>query len=65
VRKFNKHAKPWKYKDYKTIGVGEDVQIDHMTVSKNGLIIKHFAAWDRKSKYIYANCYSNAKRIGT
>jgi hypothetical protein len=55
------HAKPWTYKDYKDMKVGERVQIDHMTVSKNGLAFKHFQAWDRKSKFIHANIYSNAK----
>lgn len=55
------HSKPWAYKDYKTMEVGERVQIDHMTVTKNNLSFKHFQAWDRKSKIIYANIYSNAK----
>ena len=30
------HAKPWTFKDYKEIGMGERIQIDHMTVTKNG-----------------------------
>jgi len=61
-RDFRKgHAKPWEYKDYKTMELGERVQIDHMTVTKNGIGLKHFQAWDRKSKYIAANVYSHAK----
>lgn len=55
------HAKPWTFKDYKTIQIGERVQIDHMTVSKNGITVKHFQAWDRPSKFIHANTYSHAK----
>jgi hypothetical protein len=34
--------------------IGERVQIDHMTVTKNGITFKHFQAWERKSKYIDA-----------
>jgi transposase len=60
-RKFNKHAKPWTYKDYKEMAMGERVQIDHMTVTKNGITTKHFSAWERVSKHLHANCYSNAK----
>lgn len=61
-RKFNKgHAQPWTYKDYKTMGMGERVQIDHMTVTKNGICVKHFQAWDRRSKFMDAGIYSHAK----
>jgi putative transposase len=45
--------------------LGERVQIDHMTVSKNGITLKHFQAWERKSKYIDAEVYSNAKASST
>ena len=41
--------------------LGERVQVDHMTVSKNGLTCKHFQAWERRSKFIHAQVYSNAK----
>ena len=41
--------------------IGERVQIDHMTVLKNGIYVKHFQSWERKSKYIHACVYSNAK----
>ena len=41
--------------------MGERVQIDHMTVTKNGIVVKHFQAWDRQSKYIFAGVYSHAK----
>jgi len=60
-RVFNKHAKAWEFKDYERMKLGERVQIDHMTVSKNGITLKHFQAWERKSKYIDAAVYSNAK----
>ena len=60
-RVFKKHAKPWEFKDYKTMELGERVQIDHMTVTKNGITFKHFQAWERKSKYIDAAVYSNTK----
>ncbi len=59
-RVFKKHVQPWEFKDYKTMVMGERVQVDHMTVTKNGLTTKHFQAWDRKSKYIDAKVYSNA-----
>jgi len=57
----NNHAKPWTYKDYAKMQTGERVQIDHMTVTKNGICVKHFQAWDRRSKFIHAQLYSNAK----
>lgn len=61
-RNFTKgHAKPWVFKAYTDIQMGERVQIDHMTVTRNGVCLKHFQAWDRCSKYIHANVYSNAK----
>jgi len=42
------------------IEVGERVQIDHMTATKNGVTCKHFQAWERCSKHIHAQVYSNA-----
>ena len=61
-RNFSKgYSKPWTFKDYKTIQIGERVQIDHMTVTKNGITLKHFQAWDRPSKFIHASTYSHAK----
>jgi putative transposase len=60
-RKFEKvHAQGWTYKEYASMEIGERVQIDHMTVTKNNIRIKHFQAWDRKSKFIHAAVYSNA-----
>lgn len=55
------HAQAAKYKLYEEIQMGERVQIDHMTTTKNGLKIKHFQAWDRVSKYIDAKIYKDAK----
>ena len=60
-RIFKGHAKPWTFKEYKKMILGERVQIDHMTVTKNGICFKHFQAWDRRSKFIDAAVYSNAK----
>ena len=37
--------------------LGERVQIDHMTVSKNGITCEHFQAWDRCSKFIHVQVY--------
>lgn len=59
-RSFKGYAKPWTFKDYKTMVMGERVQIDHMTVTKNGICFKHFQAWDRRSKYIDATAYTDA-----
>lgn len=60
-RLFKGHAQRAEFKDYKTMVMGERVQIDHMTVFKNGILVKHFQAWERRSKYIHACVYSNAK----
>ena len=56
----NQHAKAWTYKAYKTMNLGERVQIDHMSVCKNGIKVKHFQSWERQSKHIHAHAYSNA-----
>lgn len=56
-----RHATPWKYKQYTTMQLGERVQIDHMTATKNGVTVKHFQAWERQSKHIHAQIYSHAK----
>lgn len=60
-RNFKGHAMPWTFKDYKKMVMGERVQIDHMTVTKNGICFKQFHSWDRKSKFIDSQIYSNAK----
>ena len=59
-RKFNKYAKAWTCKEYQKIKLGERVQIDHMTVTKNGITAKHFQAWERLSRHVSANVCSNA-----
>ena len=58
-RNFKKHAKPWKY-GMRASKTGEMVQIDHMSVSVNQTKVKHFQAWDPKSKYINAKAYWTA-----
>lgn len=58
-RNFQKHAQPWKY-GMQSSQPGQMVQIDHMSVTVNQVTVKHFQAWDPKSKYIQANVYSNA-----
>lgn len=37
-----RYSKPWSFKLYKNVQMGERVQIDHMTVTKNGICLKHF-----------------------
>jgi putative transposase len=59
-RRFKGHAQPWEY-GMKITKPGQMIQIDHMTVSKNGFSAKHFQAWDPTSKFIHAGLYSNAK----
>lgn len=60
-RSYQTHAKPWEYKDYQDMVLGERVQIDHMTATKNGVVMKHFQAWERKSKHLHAQLYGHAK----
>ena len=55
------HARPWTHKLYTDMGLGERIQVDHMTVKKHGKTFKHFQAWDRTSKFVYANVFSHAK----
>lgn len=58
-RNFQKHARPWRY-GMQSLKPGQMVQIDHMSVSVNQVTVKHFQAWDPKSKYIQACAASNA-----
>jgi putative transposase len=58
-RRFDKHAVKWKY-EMKSKQPGEMVQVDHMTATKTGVTVKHFKAWDPRSKVIVAEAYSNA-----
>ena len=51
-RRFKEHHKK----------ISEDAQIDHMTVTKNGVVMKHFAGIERFSERVYANVYSKANR---
>ena len=60
-RRFSHHAKPAPFKKYEDMVIGERIQIDHMTVTKNGILFKHFQAWERKSKTIIAQIYSRAR----
>jgi putative transposase len=60
-RNFKKgHAKQWSYKEYNAMGLGERMQVDHMTATQNGVRVKHFQAWERQSKFIHAQIYGNA-----
>lgn len=54
------HAQSWTYKEYSRMKLGERVQLDHMTVTRNGVSLKHFQAWERRSKHIHAQVYSDA-----
>jgi hypothetical protein len=58
-RVFKKHAKPWLY-GMKPAAPGHLIQIDHMTVRKNVITIKHFQMYDHVTKTILAEVYSNA-----
>lgn len=58
-RNFHKHAKPWQY-GMRSLKPGHMIQIDHMSVAVNQITVKHFQAWDPKSKFIQARVYSNA-----
>lgn len=58
-RSFKSHAKPWVY-GMRPMKPGEMVQMDHMTVTKNGLSFKDFGAWDPLTKTVVADVYSNA-----
>ena len=40
--------------------VGKDKQIDHMTVTKNSVVMKHFAGIERFREHVYANVYSKS-----
>ena len=64
-RQFNQHAKAWHYKRYQDMTLGERVQIDHMTVTKNGITAKHFQAWERTSRHVSANVYTRATSRST
>jgi hypothetical protein len=61
TRKFSGHAQAYTFKKYSEMKIGERVQIDHMTVTKNNTTFKHFDLWDRRSKTVFSNVYSNAK----
>jgi IS30 family transposase len=69
-RFYNGHAQRWDYekhclcaKDKKSSGkadVGELIQIDRMTVAKNGATMKQFTAIDPATRMITSEAYSNA-----
>lgn len=62
-RKFNNHAQRWKYENKPVKlaeNIGKMVQIDHMSVCKNGIQVKHFQAWEGITKSVHAEIYSNA-----
>ena len=58
-RRFTGHAKPYQY-GMKPKHLGQLIQIDHMSVSKNNVHGKHFQAWCPLSRYMYANLFSKA-----
>lgn len=58
-RNFCSHAKKWRY-GMKASGPGELIQIDHMSVTKNNITMKHFQAWDPKTKTIVAKVVTSA-----
>ena len=58
-RRFSNHAQKWQY-GMKSKELGELIQIDHMSVFKDGMSMKHFQAWDPQSKIIVADVYTHA-----
>jgi putative transposase len=58
-RQFTGHARRW-VSDLRPRQPGEMIQIDHMTVSKNQVYLKHFQAWDPITKYTHAEVYTVA-----
>ena len=58
-RKFLSHAQRWQY-GMKSKELGELIQIDHMSVCKDGMNVKHFQAWDPQSKVIVTDVYTHA-----
>ena len=60
-RVFTGHAQRWQYRmKLETKTMGQMIQIDHMTVTKDGVTFKHFAAYDPISKLIVCEVYSCA-----
>jgi len=58
-RKFTGHARRWAY-DLRPTLPGEMIQVDHMTVNKHTVLLKHFQAWDPISKYAHGEVYHTA-----
>ena len=54
------HSQSWCFKKYEDIVLGERMQVDHMTGTINGVTVKHFSAWERVSKWSYAQIYTKA-----
>src|ERR1700761_334410 len=54
------HSTPWTFKKYAEMTLGERLQIDHMSVTRNGCHMKSFQAWERISKWVCSEIYSNA-----
>ena len=59
TRRFAHHAQRWRY-GMKATKPGELLQIDHMTVTKNGISFKHFQATCPVTKITIAEIYSQA-----
>jgi putative transposase len=59
-RRFTGYAKKWEFGKNIPKNIGEMIQIDHMSVTKNQRNYKHFAAICPTSKIILADVYTNA-----
>ena len=59
-RQFNGYAKPWKFKPYEEMEMGERVQLDHMVVNSHGKTFRHFQFWERRSRVILPYVFSVA-----
>ena len=64
-RRVDKYAKSFQFKKYDEMSMGENVQIDHMTVTKHGVVMKHLAGIERFSKHMYTNVYNKANSTNT
>ena len=54
------HAKPWSFKSYEVMELGERIQLDHMVVTNHGKTLRHFQFWERRSRVILTYVFAKA-----
>ena len=59
-RKFNSYAKRLPFKSYGELTIGENLQIDHMQCTLNGITVRVFVACEKQSKWLHGDIYSKA-----